>query len=150
MDLEHPLYDHRPQIMWKSVQMHVGNLRFSLSISFWPSDLTIMQPLHYLLLVSWLLLLPGGWYRPHNLRLLVLQQNSSPAPMPDPKPTMIDEWAVSVKPNADPTIIKKHIEKMVEVSLPAPANSPLWYLWSARSAVMTPQAWGWKQKDKTA
>ncbi|XP_028284529.1 RAS guanyl-releasing protein 2-like isoform X1 [Parambassis ranga] len=42
------------------------------------------------------------------------QQNSSPAPAPDPKPNMIDEWAVSVKPNADPTIIKKHIEKMVE------------------------------------
>ncbi|XP_040886984.1 RAS guanyl-releasing protein 2-like isoform X1 [Toxotes jaculatrix] len=41
-------------------------------------------------------------------------QNSSPAPAPDPKPNMIDEWAVSVKPNADPTIIKKHIEKMVE------------------------------------
>uniref|UniRef100_A0A3P9QEZ3 RAS guanyl releasing protein 2 n=1 Tax=Poecilia reticulata TaxID=8081 RepID=A0A3P9QEZ3_POERE len=40
--------------------------------------------------------------------------NSSPAPAPEPKPTMIDEWAVSVKPNADPTIIKKHIEKMVE------------------------------------
>uniref|UniRef100_A0A8C5DT44 RAS guanyl releasing protein 2 n=1 Tax=Gouania willdenowi TaxID=441366 RepID=A0A8C5DT44_GOUWI len=41
-------------------------------------------------------------------------QNSSPGPALDPKPTMIDEWAVSVKPNADPTIIKKHIEKMVE------------------------------------
>ncbi|KAM4714878.1 RAS guanyl-releasing protein 2-like isoform 3-T3 [Anableps anableps] len=41
-------------------------------------------------------------------------QNSSPAPAPEPKPTMIDEWAVSVKPSADPTIIKKHIEKMVE------------------------------------
>ncbi|XP_054914547.1 RAS guanyl-releasing protein 2 isoform X3 [Poeciliopsis prolifica] len=41
-------------------------------------------------------------------------QNSSPAPVPETKPTMIDEWAVSVKPNADPTIIKKHIEKMVE------------------------------------
>ncbi|XP_005800088.1 RAS guanyl-releasing protein 2 isoform X1 [Xiphophorus maculatus] len=41
-------------------------------------------------------------------------QNSSPAPAPETKPTMIDEWAVSVKPNADPTIIKKHIEKMVE------------------------------------
>ncbi|KAM3857373.1 RAS guanyl-releasing protein 2-like [Diretmus argenteus] len=40
--------------------------------------------------------------------------NSSPAPVPDPKPTMIDEWAVSVKPSADPTVIKKHIEKMVE------------------------------------
>ncbi|XP_078131763.1 RAS guanyl-releasing protein 2 isoform X2 [Sander vitreus] len=40
--------------------------------------------------------------------------NSSPAPAPDPKSTMIDEWAVSVKPSADPTIIKKHIEKMVE------------------------------------
>ncbi|KAF6730841.1 RAS guanyl-releasing protein 2 [Oryzias melastigma] len=41
-------------------------------------------------------------------------QNSSPAPAPEPTPTVIDEWAVSVKPNADPTIIKKHIEKMVE------------------------------------
>uniref|UniRef100_A0A3Q2TUG7 RAS guanyl releasing protein 2 n=1 Tax=Fundulus heteroclitus TaxID=8078 RepID=A0A3Q2TUG7_FUNHE len=41
-------------------------------------------------------------------------QNSSPAPAPEPKPSMIDEWAVSVKPNADPTIIKNHIEKMVE------------------------------------
>ncbi|KAM6909377.1 RAS guanyl-releasing protein 2-like isoform 3-T3 [Xenentodon cancila] len=41
-------------------------------------------------------------------------QNSTPAPAPEPKPSMIDEWAVSVKPNADPTIIKKHIEKMVE------------------------------------
>ncbi|XP_067380279.1 RAS guanyl-releasing protein 2-like isoform X3 [Channa argus] len=41
-------------------------------------------------------------------------QNSSPLPTPDPKPPMIDEWAVSVKPNTDPTIIKKHIEKMVE------------------------------------
>ncbi|XP_062240157.1 RAS guanyl-releasing protein 2-like isoform X2 [Platichthys flesus] len=41
--------------------------------------------------------------------------NSSPGPaQPDPKPTMIDEWSVSVKPNADPTLIKKHIEKMVE------------------------------------
>uniref|UniRef100_A0A8D0AGB3 RAS guanyl releasing protein 2 n=1 Tax=Sander lucioperca TaxID=283035 RepID=A0A8D0AGB3_SANLU len=37
-----------------------------------------------------------------------------PAPAPDPKSPMIDEWAVSVKPSADPTIIKKHIEKMVE------------------------------------
>uniref|UniRef100_A0A087XUA7 RAS guanyl releasing protein 2 n=1 Tax=Poecilia formosa TaxID=48698 RepID=A0A087XUA7_POEFO len=43
-----------------------------------------------------------------------VQQNSSPTPAPEPKSTMIDEWAVSVKPNADPTIIKKHIEKMVE------------------------------------
>lgn len=41
-------------------------------------------------------------------------QNSSPTPPPEPKPTMIDDWAVSVKPSADPTIIKKHIEKMVE------------------------------------
>ncbi|CAL8241462.1 unnamed protein product [Merluccius merluccius] len=39
---------------------------------------------------------------------------SSPAPDPDPKPTMIDEWAVSVKPSADPTVIRKHIEQMVE------------------------------------
>jgi len=28
---------------------------------------------------------------------------------------MIDEWAASVKPKADPAIISKHIEKMVEV-----------------------------------
>ncbi|KAM9827345.1 RAS guanyl-releasing protein 2-like [Neosynchiropus ocellatus] len=41
-------------------------------------------------------------------------QNSSPAPAPESKPSMIDEWSVSVKPNADPTIIRKHIEKMVE------------------------------------
>lgn len=59
------------------------------------------------------------------------QQNSSPTPAPDPKPTMIDDWAVSVKPNADPTIIKKHIEKMVEVrccffcQLTCPACFPL-------------------------
>ncbi|KAJ8281843.1 hypothetical protein COCON_G00043620 [Conger conger] len=39
---------------------------------------------------------------------------SSPAPGPTPKPTMIDEWALSVKPKADPAIITKHIEKMVE------------------------------------
>lgn len=37
---------------------------------------------------------------------------------------MIDDWAVSVKPNADPTIIKKHIEKMVEVSPFTPWCSP--------------------------
>nr|XP_061816325.1 RAS guanyl-releasing protein 2-like isoform X1 [Nerophis lumbriciformis]XP_061816326.1 RAS guanyl-releasing protein 2-like isoform X1 [Nerophis lumbriciformis] len=41
-------------------------------------------------------------------------QNSSTTPAPDPKPSMMDEWSVSVKPNADPTVIKKHIEKMVE------------------------------------
>ncbi|CAL8326469.1 unnamed protein product [Lota lota] len=42
-------------------------------------------------------------------------QNSSPStPAPDPKSTMIDEWAVSVKPSADPTVIRKHIEQMVE------------------------------------
>uniref|UniRef100_A0A1A7WV93 RAS guanyl releasing protein 2 (Calcium and DAG-regulated) n=1 Tax=Iconisemion striatum TaxID=60296 RepID=A0A1A7WV93_9TELE len=40
--------------------------------------------------------------------------NSSPTPAPEPKSTMINEWAVSVKPSADLTIIKKHIEKMVE------------------------------------
>lgn len=28
---------------------------------------------------------------------------------------MVDEWAASVKPKADPAIITKHIEKMVEV-----------------------------------
>lgn len=58
------------------------------------------------------------WFLTH------LQQNSSPTPAPDPKPTMIDDWTVSVKPNTDPTIIKKHIEKMVEVSLFAPRHSP--------------------------
>uniref|UniRef100_A0A671QIT7 RAS guanyl-releasing protein 2-like n=1 Tax=Sinocyclocheilus anshuiensis TaxID=1608454 RepID=A0A671QIT7_9TELE len=34
---------------------------------------------------------------------------------PAPKqPSMIDEWAASVKPKADPAIISKHIEKMVD------------------------------------
>lgn len=41
-------------------------------------------------------------------------QNSNPTLPPEPKPAMINDWAVSVKPNADPTIIKIHIEKMVE------------------------------------
>ncbi|KAM6949025.1 RAS guanyl-releasing protein 2-like [Aplochiton taeniatus] len=40
--------------------------------------------------------------------------NSIPAPTPAPSPSMIDEWAASVKPKADPAIISKHIEKMVE------------------------------------
>ncbi|XP_030194503.1 RAS guanyl-releasing protein 2 isoform X1 [Gadus morhua] len=40
--------------------------------------------------------------------------SSVSAPQPDPKPTMIDEWAGSVKPSADPTVIRKHIEQMVE------------------------------------
>ncbi|KAL7855661.1 hypothetical protein AOLI_G00192650 [Acnodon oligacanthus] len=41
--------------------------------------------------------------------------NSSPTPSPAPKrPSMIDEWAASVKPKADPAIITKHIEKMVD------------------------------------
>uniref|UniRef100_A0A3B4CE19 RAS guanyl releasing protein 2 n=1 Tax=Pygocentrus nattereri TaxID=42514 RepID=A0A3B4CE19_PYGNA len=31
-----------------------------------------------------------------------------------PRPSMIDEWAASVKPKADPAIITKHIEKMVD------------------------------------
>ncbi|XP_064181859.1 RAS guanyl-releasing protein 2-like isoform X2 [Anguilla rostrata] len=39
---------------------------------------------------------------------------ANPTPSPTPKPTMIDEWASSVKPKADPAIITKHIEKMVE------------------------------------
>ncbi|CAB1428471.1 unnamed protein product [Pleuronectes platessa] len=57
-------------------------------------------------------------------------QNSSPGPaQPDPKPTMIDEWSVSVKPNADPTLIKKHIEKMVE--------NPLTYSPSSRTSIRT-------------
>uniref|UniRef100_A0A673NII5 RAS guanyl-releasing protein 2-like n=1 Tax=Sinocyclocheilus rhinocerous TaxID=307959 RepID=A0A673NII5_9TELE len=37
--------------------------------------------------------------------------SSSPAPK---QPSMIDEWAASVKPKADPAIISKHIEKMVD------------------------------------
>ncbi|XP_041099265.1 RAS guanyl-releasing protein 2-like isoform X3 [Polyodon spathula] len=36
------------------------------------------------------------------------------APNSAPKPSMIDEWASAVKPKADPEIISKHIEKMVE------------------------------------
>ncbi|XP_030635853.1 RAS guanyl-releasing protein 2-like [Chanos chanos] len=41
--------------------------------------------------------------------------NSNPSPSPAPKqPSMIDEWATSVKPKADPALINKHIEKMVE------------------------------------
>ncbi|KAG7465230.1 hypothetical protein MATL_G00174170 [Megalops atlanticus] len=39
---------------------------------------------------------------------------SNATPGPAPKPTMIDEWAASVKPKADPAVITKHIEKMVE------------------------------------
>ena len=46
----------------------------------------------------------------------LIQQNSSPATAPAPKPSMIDEWAASVKPKADPAVINKHIEKMVDVS----------------------------------
>ncbi|KAL0970407.1 hypothetical protein UPYG_G00241570 [Umbra pygmaea] len=38
----------------------------------------------------------------------------SSAPAPKPKPSMIDEWAASVKPKADPAVITKHIEKMVD------------------------------------
>ncbi|KTF87036.1 hypothetical protein cypCar_00032034 [Cyprinus carpio] len=37
--------------------------------------------------------------------------SSSPAPK---QPSMIDEWAASVKPKADPAIISNHIEKMVD------------------------------------
>ncbi|XP_062372531.1 RAS guanyl-releasing protein 2-like [Sardina pilchardus] len=40
--------------------------------------------------------------------------SSTPTANPAPKPSMIDEWAMSVKPKADPAIITKHIEKMVE------------------------------------
>uniref|UniRef100_A0A8C6Q5X8 RAS guanyl releasing protein 2 (Calcium and DAG-regulated) n=1 Tax=Nothobranchius furzeri TaxID=105023 RepID=A0A8C6Q5X8_NOTFU len=48
-------------------------------------------------------------------RQYVLESRENvPTPAPEPKSTMIDEWAISVKPSADPTIIKKHIEKMVE------------------------------------
>uniref|UniRef100_A0A674ETK7 RAS guanyl releasing protein 2 n=1 Tax=Salmo trutta TaxID=8032 RepID=A0A674ETK7_SALTR len=35
-------------------------------------------------------------------------------PLSTPSPPMIEEWASSVKPKADPTIISKHIQKMVE------------------------------------
>ncbi|KAJ8276360.1 hypothetical protein COCON_G00081120 [Conger conger] len=38
---------------------------------------------------------------------------SSP-PGPGPPPSMMDEWASSVKPKANPSIISKHIETMVE------------------------------------
>ncbi|XP_031440550.1 RAS guanyl-releasing protein 2 isoform X1 [Clupea harengus] len=40
--------------------------------------------------------------------------NAGATPSPAPKPSMIDEWAASVKPKADPAIITKHIEKMVD------------------------------------
>ncbi|XP_063042825.1 RAS guanyl-releasing protein 2-like [Engraulis encrasicolus] len=41
--------------------------------------------------------------------------NSAPAPAPTPKPSsLMDEWAASVKPKADPAIITKHIHKMVD------------------------------------
>ncbi|XP_016086898.1 RAS guanyl-releasing protein 2-like [Sinocyclocheilus grahami] len=41
--------------------------------------------------------------------------NSTPSSSPAPKQlSMIDEWAASVKPKADPAIISKHIEKMVD------------------------------------
>ncbi|KAB5518322.1 hypothetical protein PHYPO_G00164390 [Pangasianodon hypophthalmus] len=41
--------------------------------------------------------------------------NSNPTPsLANKRPSMVDEWAASVKPKADPAIITKHIEKMVE------------------------------------
>ncbi|ROL42226.1 RAS guanyl-releasing protein 2 [Anabarilius grahami] len=41
--------------------------------------------------------------------------NSTPSSSPAPKQlSMIDEWAASVKPKANPVIISKHIEKMVD------------------------------------
>ncbi|KTF82941.1 hypothetical protein cypCar_00038899 [Cyprinus carpio] len=41
--------------------------------------------------------------------------NSTSCSSPAPKQlSMIDEWAASVKPKADPAIISKHIEKMVD------------------------------------
>uniref|UniRef100_A0A8C8F6W3 RAS guanyl releasing protein 2 n=1 Tax=Oncorhynchus tshawytscha TaxID=74940 RepID=A0A8C8F6W3_ONCTS len=40
--------------------------------------------------------------------------NSGSSPAPAPQPSMIDEWAASVKPKADPAVINKHIEKMVD------------------------------------
>uniref|UniRef100_A0A8C4IH09 RAS guanyl-releasing protein 2 n=1 Tax=Dicentrarchus labrax TaxID=13489 RepID=A0A8C4IH09_DICLA len=50
----------------------------------------------------------------YQISTLMYTLGPGPAPATDPKPTMIDDWAVSVKPSADPTVIKKHIEKMVE------------------------------------
>ncbi|KAJ7996313.1 hypothetical protein DPEC_G00235800 [Dallia pectoralis] len=35
-------------------------------------------------------------------------------PLSAPSPSVIEEWASSVKPKADPSIISKHIQKMVE------------------------------------
>ncbi|XP_053475067.1 RAS guanyl-releasing protein 2-like isoform X2 [Ictalurus furcatus] len=41
--------------------------------------------------------------------------NSNPTPsLATKRLSMVDEWAASVKPKADPAIITKHIEKMVE------------------------------------
>ncbi|XP_023654031.1 RAS guanyl-releasing protein 2-like isoform X1 [Paramormyrops kingsleyae] len=47
---------------------------------------------------------------PRNSKALV----PSPASGPETQPSVIEEWASSVKPKADPAIISKHIEKMVE------------------------------------
>jgi len=45
-----------------------------------------------------------------------LNQNSTTSSSPAPKKLSIfDEWAASVKPKANPVIISKHIEKMVDV-----------------------------------
>ncbi|XP_036381205.1 LOW QUALITY PROTEIN: RAS guanyl-releasing protein 2 [Megalops cyprinoides] len=39
---------------------------------------------------------------------------STPTPSLESPPSVMDEWTSSVKPKADPTVISKHIEKMVE------------------------------------
>lgn len=51
-----------------------------------------------------------------NFGFCLLDQNSTTSSSPAPKQlSMIDEWAASVKPKANPVIISKHIEKMVDV-----------------------------------
>ncbi|KAJ8266117.1 hypothetical protein GJAV_G00126120 [Gymnothorax javanicus] len=42
------------------------------------------------------------------------RRSSSAPPSPGSTPSVMDEWASNVKPKADPSIISKHIETMVE------------------------------------
>ncbi len=103
---------------------HTSKLEISLKnflTTFWSTAVTLTAAV-FSFLCKMTAFASLCWYWSHTLRFL--PQNSSPAPAPDPKPTMIDDWAVSVKPNADPTIIKKHIEKMVEVSFSVSTRCP--------------------------